>query len=618
MVSNFENAWCRAAVRAVLGALGCFSLACGEVPPPSTISGGTAGTGAGAASGTGASGGSAGIGTGGGAGSTGGGSVGGSAGSTGGGAGSGAAGSGSGGSSGGMAGMPPVGGELADCPTPGPRLIRRLTPIQFRNTLVDVFQDGSVPAAEVLSDPSVLRFRVDADTPVIRDLDAALLMDYAETVAAWVVDSKLSALSSCRSNDQGCTRSFIESLGRKLYREPLSEPQIAAYQALFTAETAFEDGAEVAIMAMLQSPYLLYRRELGTPDSAAPGEFVLTPYEVASQLSYFITGSAPDQSLLAAAAEGRLVTQADIDREAERLLGTELARESLKRFVASWFELDGLPQKAKDDSVFPLGASMRSSMIGESQAFFVDAFYSNATIGSLFAAEHSFVNGELAGLYGLPGGGDGFSRVELGSSNRARGLLGQAAFLTAHSQPENSSPVQRGRFVRDRILCEGIPEIPADLNTNLANGASFATNRERYVQHAQDGACVGCHLKFDPVGFAFEHFDGVGRYRDQENGNPIDATGTLIEPPGDNGLPAADVPLDGAESLIDYLADNEHVRACFVRYLSYYAHGRDNWSEKKCNDDSVRREARDNGNTIRSVLFGILHAPTFTRRTQDP
>ena len=516
-----------------------------------------------------------------------------------------------------MGGAPPVGGELADCATPGPRLIRRLTPIQLRNTLVDVFQDGSVPAAEVLSDPSVLRFRVDADVPVIRDLDAALLLDYAETVASWAVENKLSQLATCQQNDPGCTRAFIESLGRKLYREPLSESQIAAYQALFQAESTFADGAEVAIMAMLQSPYLLYRRELGTPDNATPGEFVLTPYEIASELSYFITGTAPDASLLAAAAEGRLVTQADIDREAERLLGTELARESLKRFVTSWFELDGLPNKAKDDSAFPLGASLRSSMIGESQAFFVDAFYSNATIGSLFAATHGFVNGELAGFYGVPGGGDGFSRVDLANSNRAPGLLGQAAFLTAHSQPENSSPVQRGRFVRDRVLCEPIPEIPADLDTNLANGASFSTNRERYVQHAENAVCAGCHFMFDPVGFAFEHFDGVGRYRDQENGTPIDATGTLIEPPGDDGAPAPDVPLDGAESLISYLADNEHVRACFVRYLSYYAHGRDNWAEKKCNDDSVRREARENGNTIRSVLFGILHAPTFTRRTQD-
>lgn len=512
--------------------------------------------------------------------------------------------------------MPPVGGPLADCETPGPRLIRRLSAAQYRNTLVDAFQDGSVPTADVLADPTRLRFRVDADAPVVSGLDAQLLLAYAETVAAWAVQNKLSQLSSCRSKDAGCTRSFLDSFGRKLYREPLSEPQIAAYQTLFDAEGTFEEGAEVAITAMLQSPYLLYRRELGTP---AQGEFALTPYELASELSYFITGSAPDASLLAAAAEGRLATQADVDREAERLLNTEPARESLRRFVGSWFELDSLPQKAKDDSVFPLGDSLRSAMIGESHAFFVDAFYSQATVGSLFDANHTFVNGELSGFYGLSGGGgDGFSRTDLANSNRAPGLLGQAAFLTSHAQPENSSPVQRGRFVRERVLCQEIPEIPMDLDTNLAAGASFSTNRQRYEQHAQDGVCAGCHAEFDPVGFTFEHFDGFGRYRDQENGNPIDATGMLYAPPGDGTTPSPDVPLDGAESLISYLAEDDHVRACFVRYLSYYAHGRDNWPEKKCNDDSVRREAGENGYTIRSVFFGILHAPTFTRRIQDP
>lgn len=508
-----------------------------------------------------------------------------------------------------------MGGPLADCETPGPRLIRRLSALQYRNTLVDAFQDGSVPSAEVLTDPVVLRFRVDADQPVISGLDAQLLLAYAETVAAWAVETKLSQLSSCRSNDAGCTRSFVESLGRKLYREPLSESQIAAYQGLFQAEATFEEGAQVAIMAMLQSPYLLYRRELGVPEQ---GEFALTPYEIASELSYFLTGSAPDANLLAAAAEGRLATQADIDREAERLLNTEPARESLRRFVGSWFELDGLANKAKDDSVFPLGESLRRSMLGESHAFFVDAFYSAGTVSSLFDAKYTFVNGELAGFYGLPGGGDGFSRVELGNSNRAPGLLGQAAFLAGHAQPENSSPVQRGRFVRERLLCQPIPEIPDNLDTNLENGASFSTNRQRYEQHAQDGVCRGCHMEFDPIGFAFEHFDGFGRYRDQENGNAIDATGTIYAPPGIDGQPGADVPLDGVESLISYLAQDDHVRACFVRYLSYYAHGRDNWPEKKCNDDSVRREAGENGYTIRSVLFGILHAPTFTRRTQDP
>jgi hypothetical protein len=202
--------------------------------------------------------------------------------------------------------------------------------------------------------------------------------------------------------------------------------------------------------------------------------------------------------------------------------------------------------------------------------------------------------------------------VELAGTQRAPGLLGQAGFLTAHAQPENSSPTQRGRFIRERFLCEPIPEMPTDLDTNLASGANFTTNRERYQMHQDDPTCRGCHAEFDPVGFVFEHYDGFGRYRDQEKGAAIDATGALT------GLPSGDVTLDGVQSLVDVLVKEDRVRACLVRYWSYYAHGRDNWAEKKCNDDSVRREAMAGNYTLLSVLSGLLHAPTFTRRVQDP
>jgi hypothetical protein len=153
--------------------------------------------------------------------------------------------------------------------------------------------------------------------------------------------------------------------------------------------------------------------------------------------------------------------------------------------------------------------------------------------------------------------------------------------------------------------------MPTDLDTNLASGESFTTNRERYAMHSKSAACVGCHRLFDPVGFAFEHFDGFGRYRDNEKGATIDATGTIY------GEPSGDIPLDGVGSLVDYLASSDQVRACLVRYWSYYAHGRDNWQEKKCNDDAIRRDAEQNGYTLDSVVIGILHAQSFAHRVKD-
>jgi urease gamma subunit len=594
-------------------ALGLTSVACGDVAsPPGPSSGAAAGMPA-AGSG-GSSGGSSGKNTGGSV------SNGGRAGSgnpTGGSAGSSpTGGTASGGSSGtgqgGAGSAPPIGGELSDCDTPAPRLIRRLTSTQFRNTLVDAFADPNVPTADVLADPtSKLRFRVDADLAVVRDLDAGLLLNYAETVATWAVQNKLSSLAPCTDKHAGCSGPLIQNLGKRLYRETLTSDQVNAYQQRFDAEATFEDGASLVIMMMLQSPNLLYRRELGMEQGG--GRFQLTPAEVASQLSYFLTDTAPDAALLDAAEQGRLQTLADIDREATRLLETPAARVSLTRYLEGWFELDTLAHKAKDDSVYALTPELRQNMLDESREFFLEAFYFGGDMAGILSAKHTHVNGALATFYQLagPGPGAGFQKVDLTGTNRAPGLLGQAAFLTSHAQPENSSPVQRGRFVRDRILCEPIPEMPEDLDTNLDSPDGFTTNRERYAEHSENPKCVGCHTLFDPVGFAFEHFDGFGRYRDQENGQPIDATGMISDDAG------TETPLDGVQSLLDYLTSGDRARACAVRYWSYYAHGRDNWQEKKCNDDQVRRDADANGYTLKSIVMGILHAPSFTGRVQD-
>jgi hypothetical protein len=507
---------------------------------------------------------------------------------------------------------PPPSAPLESCTTPGPRLVRRLTSVQYRNTLVALFDgDQSVPAADApLQDPSVLGFRIDADAPVIADLTAELLMNYAETVAAWAVKNKKHQISNCTNHDASCWRQFIQSFGTKVHREPLPEDRVAGYVKLFEGETTFDAGMEVALTAMLQSPYLIYRRELGQQNG---NEYALTPYEIASELSYFLLDTPPDAGLLQAAADNRLSSKDAIDQEVSRLLAKPEARKPIEHFVQGWLGLSHLPEKAKDMNVFNLTESLRHAMLGETAEFFFNAFANSGTTSSLFSANYTFVNRELAQFYGLSGAnGDAFQRVELPAGTRAPGLLGHAAFLTAHAQPENSSPVQRGLIIRERLLCQDLPPVPADLDTNLAQPGSFASNRDRYKQHSEDPTCSNCHRMMDPVGFALEHYDAFGRYRTMDGNTPIDATGTIFGAPD-----GTDVPLNGAESLASYLTSTEAVSSCLVRYWSYYAHGRDNWSQKICNHDAVRREASASGYTLRSVLTGLIHAPTFTRRVKD-
>jgi hypothetical protein len=567
------------------GGAGNTSTGSGGTGKPTTGSGGSGQTGTGSGgSGTGQTG----------SGGTGSGQTG--SGGTGTSTGSGGASTGSGGTGTTVVGNPPV-----DCDTAGPRLVRRLTASQLKNTLVAAFGGSNLPSTDILSDPNVMRFHVDADVPVVRDLDAGLLLDYAETVAAWAVQNKaFGGLSACSSTtDKNCEDNFIKGMWLKLAREPIGATDLKGYEDLYAAETTFNDAATAVLMTMLQSPYLLYRRELGTGSSSKGSQ--LTPYEVASELSYFLTDGPPDSTLMNAAAQAMTSNAAlKVDDHAGRLLALPAADAALKTFVDGWLEIDGLRIKTKDNTVFNLTPELRDAMIQETEATFLDAFKNGGDVGKLLTTTQKFGNNSaLTSFYSSSGG------------TRPAGVLGQAAFLAQHAQPENSSPVQRGRAIRERFLCATIPEVPKNLNTTLAPPGTFKTNRERFEMHSADAACVGCHKLFDPVGFVFENYDGFGRYRTTDNGNPVDATGSL------KGMPGGDVPLNGPQSLIDYLSTSDQVRACVVRYMSYYAHGRDSWTGKQCNDDKVRIESAKNGNSLKSVLMGLLHAQTFSRRVQD-
>jgi hypothetical protein len=510
-------------------------------------------------------------------------------------------------------GLTPPGTPLADCATPGPQLLRRLTSTQYRNTIVNLF-GGDAPEQQTLTDSAVNGFTIDADTLVISNLDSELLMGYAESVASWAKDSgRLAAFANNCTNagDANCRRTFIQNLGLKAYREDLSDAQVAAYDGLFQefAGGDFMAGAEVVATAMLQAPNMLYRREIGAPGQA--GQFSLKPFEVASQLSYLLTDSPPDDVLLSAARNGQLGTPAELDAQAERLLATDAGRRTLSHFIEGWVEIEGLPAKAKDTDTYDLSAAERDAMGEETRQLFMDTFQTGGSIETLFTADYTFVNGTLGAFYGMPGvTGDAFQKVAL-PANRSPGILGHSAYLTAHAQPENSSPVQRSFIIRERILCQDLPPVPQNLDTNLDAPEGFRTNRERYTEHSSNDVCYACHSKMDPIGFAFENYDGFGRYRDQENGVPIDASGELSDVPG------GPIPLDGVDALASYLATSELVQTCLVRFWTYYAYGRDTWQSKQCNHDAVRREAQASDYSLKGVLKGIIHAQHFSQRVQE-
>jgi len=515
---------------------------------------------------------------------------------------------------------------LAQCETPGPQIIRRLTSAQYHNTLVRVFGEG-VPDSNPLRDPTTLGYNVDADDSQVVGPDAQAINSLSEEVAQFAKDNNQIAQFSnnCMDlNNNDCRQTFVKNLGQALSREPLDQARVDRFAGLFTAKaedgtalaTTFEDGAMMVISAMIQSPYMIYRREIGAQQN---GAYQLSSYEVASELSYMLTNSPPDQELMAAAANNQLGSTDQILSQAERLLTTGDAEGVLEGFVTAWLDLDRLKGKAKVGE--ELTDTLRESMLEESRELFLDVFRNDGTIGDLFSANYTFMNGELSSFYGIGGvSGDQFQEVDISAGQRVPGLLGHGSYLTAHALAENSSPVQRAFVVRERILCNDLPPVPTNLDTNLKPQAATATSRDRYKAHSENAVCYNCHQLMDPIGFSFEGYDTFGRVRTTEAGSPIDTSGALALM-DDTGLTAMKVPLASVNDLAAHISQSEQARACFINNLSYYAYGIANtnkWAsaDKACTDNFIRQNARTSGNTLKSVLTGILSAPHFTRRVQ--
>ncbi|MEM9864592.1 MAG: DUF1592 domain-containing protein [Myxococcota bacterium] len=490
--------------------------------------------------------------------------------------------------------------ETIECEGVGEPMLRRLTSVQYRNSLVALFDgDESVPEGEVLSDPARLGFRVDAAEAVIRDLGAQQVMNHAEAVAAWAVEQKLGQLSSCQDPSPECRQAFIGRFGRRAYRRPLDAATVRAYEDLFTAEPTFADGVEAVIATMIQSPHFLYRAELGQRRN---GFYHLDDFELATNLAFTLTNRPPSDALLDRAERGELQSPEAIGEVFDELINTDAARQNLGEFAEGWLDVEDLLGRAKDETEVAFGPELRSDMLEETHLLFIDVFESNGGLNELLSADYTFVNGRLRSHYGMGGGGDTFERVEL-SNGRARGVLGHGSVLSRHALAFLSSPVMRGYFVRERLLCQELPAPPAGIDTNIEPmEARTLTTRERYIEHSENPACIGCHTLMDPIGFAFEHFDAYGRFRDNEHGMPVDATGELtLDRNSSEG-----VPLDGLDSLSNVLAGTEEMEACFAHYLSYYAYG-----VEGCGTDFTP------ATSLRDHLRGVVLADHFRMRALE-
>ena len=491
--------------------------------------------------------------------------------------------------------------------SPGPRMLRRLSASELAATIPALFGDTTAPVATVFQDPAVLGFHVDASSLLVQDLNADQLMSNAEAVAHWAVTtpSVLSRIAPCTTTDDACQTKLISTFGKRAFRAPLPTDRVTAYKKIFAAEASFSDGAEAVITAMLQSPFFLYKSELG--GTASAGTFALTPYEVATSLSYLLTGNMPDATLLSAADSWSTPpTQAQVDAQVDRLLapGAPL-QAALMGFFSGWLGLDRLASNAKDNTVFMLTDALRADMLSETTNLLIDTFNSGGTAGDLFSADHSSL-------------GTSFSRVSYpAGGQRDRGILAHASILNGYSRPDISSPTQRGHLVRTRVLCQNVPPPPPNLDTKLHDPTSATpTTRALYEQHiSQDPSspCPACHKLMDPIGFGFENYDGFGRHRTTQGGVAIDASSIIYQA----GTTGSDLSSANLTALGTTLAGSADVKTCNARYWAYFAYGSVSWEQDGCTYDAIRKEAASGSYSLKSVLKAIIHASHFTARVQD-
>jgi hypothetical protein len=508
-----------------------------------------------------------------------------------------------------------LGGALAcTAEAGGERMLRRLARFEYDNTIADLLGLQGQASERFAADTVVNGFSSNARALVVTPLLADQLYASAERLAAEATQN-LGALVPCdpARGDTACAEAFVRGFGRRAFRRPLRDAEVARYSALYaqgSADGGFAAGVELVLTALLQSPNFLYRTELGQPSGA---RYALDPYELATELSYALTGSTPDESLLDAAERDELVTAAQIDLQAARLIDSPRGRAHLARFVREWLELDRLGSVPKDALLFPeFDAEVRAAMAAEVERYVEHvAFEGDGTLEALLTAPLAFVNAALARFYGvsLPRvlDAEGFGRVEMPDAQR-RGLLALGAVMTTHARPDSSSPVHRGKLVRERVLCQHLQPPPPGIVVQPPPVDPALSVRERYAAHSAEQPCQGCHQLIDPLGFGFEHFDGVGRYRATDAGRAVDASGHII------ASATTDGEFDGAAELAALLGGSEEVARCFAMQWMRFAYGVEESAELACALEALQDGFVRSGGDLRALMLATAQTAHFRVR----
>jgi hypothetical protein len=502
----------------------------------------------------------------------------------------------------------------------GPMPLRRLTSREYLNTVRDLLADTTSVAADDVpgeaDDISNNAFPFRQPTS-ISTVDSTNLELAAEALAKGV-STRLSTILPCTpanaSAEAGCASQFITTFGLKAFRRPLSTVEVSDLNALYqTARTMlmldFNGAIGVLAEAMLQSPGFLYHWELDPGPALRDGAVVqLGNYQIANRLSYYLWGSMPDAALFAAAAAGQLATADGVQTQAQRMLMDTKAQNMVADFVDDWMDVNTIVLQPKDPAFYSMWSpDLVTAMETEVRSFGTSVILGTGLFGDLFTSTKSSANQALAAIYGVTGiTGTTPKAVTLDASQRG-GILTLAGFLAVNGATDGSSPVRRGHAVLTRLLCLRVPDPPANVPPPSPPTPGL-TSRQRFEQHDMQACTGACHAVMDPIGFGFERYDGIGRYRTTDQNLPVNSNGSIV-------LDGQTHAFADAVALGKLLAASAQVQSCLSTQVMRYALNRWETGADAASIESARTAFQAGGLNIRTLMTSVATSRTFRYRS---
>ena len=506
--------------------------------------------------------------------------------------------------------------------------VRRLTHSQYNNAVRDLVGELSRPADQFPPEDFIHGFK----NQIHGQSTSPLLMEAYSTAAEKVArnafrggdQNNLVPCSPAGPGDQACAEQFVRAFGKRAFRRPLTKGEISRYAELAlttsTEHQQFLSGAQIVVEAMLQSPHFLMRFEYGpgTPNES---------YENAAKLSFFLWDTIPDDRLLSLADAKELRTSEQIEAAAKQMLDGPRATRAMDEFLGQWMRFDRALKTIRDRKFYPdFNSEMAAAMTEETRRLFNHLVWGDRDFREFFNADYTFLNADLAKIYGIAEPSEPFEMTPYPPETKRAGIVGQGTFLLLTSKPSETSPTERGLFIREHFLCQAVPPPPPGVNAALPplSDAKPMTNRERLGVHLSSEACLGCHRLIDPIGLGLEQFDAIGAYREKfhvvipptrdeakrkvkteatEYDLDIDVTAEIV------GM--ANSSFTSPRELGAVLAEDPGCQKCVVKQVFRYALGREETLADRDAIDTALERFQKSGFRFRELLLGIVGSKPF-------